>query len=80
METINNIANEIINPIIYLLIGVSLIAFLFGLASYLFAGGNTDKRIEASKYMLWGLVGLFITSTSYGLVAVVQNTVIQIAG
>lgn len=78
MELIAKITEIIINPLLSLLATVGVVAFLFGLLTYMTAGGSSEKVSDGARYMTFGIVGLFIIVGAYGLVAVVQNTVLQI--
>lgn len=78
MDLVAKIAEVIINPLLSLLVSVGVVAFLFGLLTYITAGGSSDRIREGSRYMTFGILGLFIIVAAYGLVAVVQNTVLQL--
>lgn len=67
--------NSILSPLIPILITLALIAFFWGVAKYVVQGANDEKSREQGKQiMLWGIVGLFVMVSVWGLVAIVQNT------
>lgn len=66
--------NAVITPLIYLISAVALLVFLWGVFQYIKEAGNDAKRAEASKMILYGLIGLFVMVSVWGLVYVIKNT------
>ncbi len=66
-----SIINTIVLPII---ISVSFITFVWGVYNYFIAGGaNPEKRREGTKFLMYGIVGLAIIFSVWGLVAVFSS-------
>lgn len=55
-------------------IGLEFILFIAGVIIYMTNGDNEAKRTEGNKFMMWGLVAIFITLSLWGLVAIIRNT------
>ena len=68
------VVNRIVRAIVPLLISVALIVFIWGLIKYLTKVGDDKSRAEAVQLMLWGIVAIFVMSSVWGLVALLQNT------
>lgn len=68
------ITDKIINPIIPLIVGLALVAFLFGALKYITAGGDEKNRLEGIQFMTWGIVGLFVMASVWGLVNILSGT------
>jgi hypothetical protein len=68
---------QIFNPIIWLVAVIALAWFLWGLALFILnLGGKDDRKLnEGKRQMLWGIVGLFIIFSVWGIISVLQNTV-----
>ena len=66
----------ILNPIILLLFAVSVIYFIYGIVKFLSTGaeGVDKSRKEAQGAILWGLVGMVIMFSVYGLIRFVLDT------
>lgn len=62
----------VLSNIIFILIGFSVILFLWGVLKYVAAEG--DERQAGKDFMIWGIVGLFVILSIWGLVAILQNT------
>ena len=73
---LNRVNQLILNPIIMLLFGVSLVVFLYGIVKFLTldAGDTGTKRSEARSAILWGMVGMLIMFSVYGLIRFVLDT------
>lgn len=64
---------NIISPLVPLLIGVAVIIFLYGVIKTMLADGG-EKKEEGKSYMFWGIIGLFVMVSLWGLVNVVKGT------
>jgi fumarate reductase subunit D len=73
IELVNMIIG-IINPLITLILGGIVLVFLFGLAKFLFSLGDAKSVEEGKQLMFWGVVGLFVAFSFWGLVALLTNT------
>ena len=70
-----NLANVILNPLIRLMFAVALVVFLWGIIEYIKGAGSPDSREQGTKHIIWGLVGLFIMVSVYGILTLFKNTV-----
>ncbi len=73
-DIVNNLVSLVLNPLIGLLIGAALVFFLYGVFTYINAGGDSGKVAEGSKMMLYGIIALFVMVSVWGLVSIVANT------
>ena len=69
------VVTEIINPIIGVLFALALFYFLFGLSVFILNAGDATKRTEAKSHMVWGLVGLAVMLSAYGLINMGRATI-----
>ncbi|HET8574873.1 MAG TPA: hypothetical protein VFM02_01725 [Candidatus Paceibacterota bacterium] len=69
-----------IGAVIPLLIALSVVAFFWGIAKYLFSAGDPKARTEGGKYMLYGIIAIFVMISIWGLVAIIQYSVFGPAG
>ena len=67
-------ARSVVNTIIPLLASVAFAASLYGIVRFIASAGSEEKRSEAKKYVLYGLVGMFIIVAFWGILTVVANT------
>ncbi len=78
-ETINKIVSNIttllINPVIYLLVALSMMYFFWGIALFVLNADDTAKRTEGRNHMIWGVIGLFILGSVWGIINFIDATV-----
>lgn len=68
-------ANSLGNLFIQLLISFAVIWIIFNVVRFLIVGAdNEEKRTSARQAILWGVVGLFVILSIWGLVRILQNT------
>lgn len=74
---VDKIVSYIVNPFIELLFGIAFIVFLWGVFQFIWGASDPKKREDGRKHMIWGIIGLFIMLTAYGilnfLVSVVKD-------
>lgn len=59
---------SVLNQIMLLIIGLAVLAFLFGIVKYLFSGSDEAQRKKSKRYMIWGIVGITVMVSVFGLV------------
>lgn len=65
------IINSILIPAIFAL---AFLYFIWGVFTYVMAH-DEGKRAEGQKIMLWGVIGLFVMISVWGLVSILTSTV-----
>lgn len=78
VENISDLLNLagciIISALIPLLITLSVIVFIIGVIKYIAGADEAAKREEGQKFMLYGIVALFVMISIWGLVGILQGT------
>jgi len=72
MKSINRV---IINPLIVLLFALAVVYFIYGLTRYLLSPDNEEVRKSSKSHMLWGIVGMFIMISVFGILSIIMNTI-----
>lgn len=65
---------EIINQLILLMVALAIVAFLWGIAQYMLNLDSEDIRQRMRKFMIWGIVAIFVMVSVYGILRVLQET------
>ena len=66
---------DIGNTLIYLLVGLAILYIVFNVVQYFIKGSEEDeKRHKSGMNILWGVVGLFVIVSIWGLVNILVNT------
>lgn len=66
--------SQFINPIIGLLMALGVVYFMWGVAEFIRNAESPDKRKEGQMKMLYGIIGLAVMGSMWGLVAILTNT------
>lgn len=64
----------IINPLIVLLFALAVVYFLYGLTRYLLSPDNEEIRKSSKSLMIWGVVGMFIMVSVFGIMNILLST------
>lgn len=67
----------ILRYVVVIVLVLGLVYFLYGVAQYILAAGDEDKKVYGRNVMIYGLIALFVMSAVWGLVTVLQNTFIS---
>lgn len=62
------------NAVIPFLIGLAVVAFVYGIIQYFLNPDNEEKRKAGKSYMLWGVIALFVMVSFWGLVGILSST------
>jgi|SRR3989344_2179547 len=65
---------ENINYLMVLVVGLAVFVFTWGIFKYFVAGANEKKVEEARNVLIYGLLGIFIMLSVWGLVNILINT------
>ncbi len=71
---VDKVNNIILFPLIALLSGIAFLVFLYGCAVYIFNGGNDQAREDGKRHILYGIIGLVVMISAYGLLTIATNT------
>ncbi len=73
---VNSLSSKLINLgnlFTYLLMAAAVIFIIWNVVKYLIASGEEDKS-NALKSFIWGIVGLFLIISIWGIVNILLNT------
>lgn len=67
---INLITTTIVKSAGTLLLAIAVVAFFFGIVRYIWGlqKGDTNETKNGQQFMIWGLVGLFVMFSVYGII------------
>lgn len=68
-DLVIRITREILNPLIVLVFLLAVAAFAWGMVMYLSAQGSDDKVQKGKKIMWFGIIGMFVLASIWGIVA-----------
>jgi hypothetical protein len=62
------------NAVLPLLITLSIVVFIVGIVKYIGGADEASKREEGRRFMLYGIIALFVMVSIWGLVGTIQGT------
>ncbi|MDD5152981.1 MAG: pilin [Candidatus Pacebacteria bacterium] len=65
-------------PLIYLLLAGAVVYFLWGIYKFVAGQNNEENQEEGKKHMVWGIVGLVIMVSVWGILNFIQSTLTSI--
>lgn len=71
---LNKVNNLILNPLILLAFGLATAYFFYGIIKFISLEAGDAKRKEAQNAIIWGLVGMVIMFSVYGIIRFVLAT------
>ncbi len=70
-----NISNVVVRPALFLLFGIAFITFIWGVVGYIRDADNATERANGVRSMIWGIVGMLIMVSVYGIISIVYGTI-----
>ena len=72
-DIIGRFTAVLIKPTLLLIFTAGFFLFLWGLVMFIFKLEGTDHK-EGKEHMLWGIVGMFIIISVYGILNLLDST------
>jgi amino acid transporter len=69
-----SIVMGILSQAVIILVAFAVIFFLYGILKYITAGDDEEKRTKMKNVMIYGIVGLFVMVSFWGIVNILINT------
>ncbi|MBI5078188.1 MAG: hypothetical protein HZB11_02380 [Candidatus Yonathbacteria bacterium] len=76
MNIIQKVNDAILQPLISLLMAAAVAYFLFGVMKFVKNQDNEDALAEGKRHMLWGIIGIAIMVSVYGILNFINVFVI----
>ena len=71
---LHRVDTYILNPFILLLFGVAFLIFFVGLVQFVRSAQSDTAREEGKRKIVYGLIGMFIMFSAYGIIRLILNT------
>lgn len=71
LATLNEV---ILYPLITLMLTVALVVFLWGSFQFIANAGNSGKREEGRRHIMWGIIGMLIMLSAYAILTIAAGT------
>lgn len=75
IQSLISVIGDILVNVVPLLIGIAVIVFLIGVIRYVTVGREEEeKRASARNMMIYGIIGIFVMVSVWGLVNILGGT------
>ena len=71
---VDGITTLIIQPIISLLFAAGFLIFMWGMVVFIANPNDSTKKVTGQKHMIYGIIGLLIMVSIWGIVGIVTDT------
>ena len=72
---VRSVNRTVLNPLIAFLFAVALVMFIWGIVEFTAGADNEEKRTNGRRHILWGLVGMIIMVSVFGIMQLIAGTV-----
>lgn len=66
---------QILNVVITIVFVLAILVFGWGVVKYITSAGSPDKEKEARQFLWWGVIGIFVLASVFGLVKFLGSSV-----
>jgi|SRR6185436_12665551 len=73
-NAMNRIVDYIIDPALLIIFALGFLLFVYGLVEFLWKINGEGDTNEGKKHMVWGIVGMLIMVSVYGILDLIDNT------
>ena len=79
MQQIDNLIGKIgvniLAPLVWIFFGLATIYFLWGVFEFIRDYDNPEARGKGAQHMLWGVIGMFIMFSAFGIMNLIAATI-----
>ena len=68
------VVTYIIDPALLVIFALGFLLFVYGLVEFLWKINGEGDTAEGKRHMVWGLVGMLIMISVYGILDIIDNT------
>jgi uncharacterized membrane protein len=72
---LESIINNLIRPGITLLTALAVVYFVYGVFEFVKNSASEDGVRTGGRHIIWGIIGLFIMVSAWGIIGLICNTV-----
>jgi len=73
-EFLGKVNEFILNPLITLAFAIAFLLFFFGIFQFIRSETVDSKREDGKRKILYGLIGMFIMFSAYGIINLILGT------
>lgn len=70
-----SIYNAILEPLLFVVFGLAFIMFVWGIVEFIRDSESNDGREKGKRNILWGVVGMVIMVSVFGIINIIIGTI-----
>jgi uncharacterized membrane protein YidH (DUF202 family) len=74
VDNIIGTIRSLISQALPIIIALAVLVLMYGILKFIMSAGEEEKREEGKKYMLWGIIGLAVMVSIWGLVNILTTS------
>ena len=71
---LSKVSQFVLNPLIALFFAIAFLVFLWGVFQFIASETTDANRSEGKRKIFWGLFGMFIMISAFGLIRLILDT------
>ncbi len=79
--TVNSVVGKIVDNVVYpaiiLMFGLAVLMFIWGMINFFKGGDDPAAREQGQRHILWGIIGMAIMVSVFGIIRLVASSVGQ---
>lgn len=76
MDIMQRVNDNILQPLVLLLMAAAVAYFLFGVMKFVKDQDSEDAQSDGKRHMLWGVIGIAIMVSVYGILNLINSFVL----
>ena len=73
-DVLKRLQDNVLGPLEMILFAAGLLLFVWGLVKFLWNIGEGGDQTEGKDHMLWGIIGMTIMISIWGIITLIDNT------
>ena len=74
---VTDTVGRLIGVVTTILVSIAVVILIYGIISYVIAGGDEEKAAKARSTIIYGVIGLFVIIAMWGLANILKNTFVD---
>ena len=72
--TLLRVLQNVVDAVIPFVIGLAVLVFIYGVFNFVTSAGDEEARAGAKQLIIWGIIGIFVMVSVWGLVNILSRT------
>lgn len=79
-KALNPIISNVVIPVVGFMFALATLVFVYGVLKMVYSGEDETKRKEGKDAMLYGIIGMFIMVSAWGIIYFISGSIFEFLG